>query len=183
MVRQAVILCGGKGKRLRPLTDTVPKPMVEVCGRPFVSYLITILRNMGVEDIILSVGYLKEYFSSLKGVRFSEAQPVVNDSVLAVDGLADLFTLANGDCLPILKWKDFLDTGGPRVAIKSANRDIGICILDRSLIPRINCGNIRSLIQDGRFDKFFAYGNLSIDTPKKLERTREFINWWWREAR
>jgi len=181
MVKQAVILCGGSGERLKPLTDTVPKPMAEVCGRPFVSYLITILRNLGVIDIALPVGYLKEAFHSLKGVRFSEAQAVVNDSVLAVDNLADLFILANGDCLPILKWKDFLDIAGPRVAIKSENRDVGICIMGRSLIPSVDCGNIRGLIRDKRFDKFLAYGNLSIDTPEKLERARNFISWWWRE--
>lgn len=181
MVKQAVILCGGRGKRLRPMTDIVPKPMVEVCGRPFVSYLVTILRNTGVEDIALSVGYLKEHFYSLQGVRLSEAQPIVNDSVLAVDGLADLFVLANGDCLPILRWKDFLSIGGPRVAIKSENGDVGICIMDRNLIPSVNCGNMKGLIKDSRFDKFLAYGNLSIDTPEKLERARKFMSWWWRE--
>lgn len=138
VVRQAVILCGGKGERLSPLTDTVPKPMVEVCGRPFVSYLITILRNMGVEDIVLSVGHLKECFYSLQGVRFSEAQPIVNDSVLAVDNLSNLFILANGDCLPLLKWEAFIDTELPRLAVKGNTKDAGICIVKRSLVDSID---------------------------------------------
>lgn len=182
MVRQAVILCGGRGKRLRPLTNNVPKSMVEVWGRPFVTYLITILEDVGVKDIVLSVDYLKEHFRQLEGrVRLSDAKPIVNDSVLAVSGLDELFILANGDCLPILRWRDFLDTDQPRVAIKDGNKDVGICILSKSLLSSVDCGNIRGLISDNRFDKFLAYGNLSIDTPPKLERVRKFIGWWWKE--
>lgn len=183
MIRQAVILCGGEGRRLRPLTDNIPKPMIEVKGRPFVTYLITILEDVGVEDIVLSVGYLKEQFHQLEGrVRLSDAKPVVNDSVLAVSDLEELFILANGDCLPILKWRDFLNTDRPRVAVKDGfDKDAGICIMSKSLLPSVYCGNIRSLISDERFDKFIAYSNLSIDTPEKLGRAREFITWWWKE--
>jgi GTP:adenosylcobinamide-phosphate guanylyltransferase len=183
VIKQAVILCGGRGERLRPLTDTTPKPMIEVKGRPFVTYLITILEDVGMGDIVLSVGYLKEQFRQLEGrVRLSDAKLIVNDSVLAVSDLEDLFVLANGDCLPILRWRDFLNTDRPKVAVKdSFNRDAGICIMSKQLLPSVDCGNIRSLIPDERFDKFLAYGNLSIDTPEKLERTREFMSWWWKE--
>lgn len=182
VVRQAVILCSGRGERLRPITDTLPKPMVEVGGRPFVTYLITILEDVGVKDIVLSVSYLKDHFHQLKGrVRLSDAKPIVNDSVLAVSDLDELFILANGDCLPILRWRDFLNTDQPRVAIKDGDKDIGICILSKSLLTSVDCGNIRGLTGDNRFDKFVAYGNLSIDTPEKLERARKFISWWWKE--
>ena len=43
--RQAVILCGGLGTRMRPLTDTLPKPMAPVNGRPFLEYLIEQMRE------------------------------------------------------------------------------------------------------------------------------------------
>jgi histidinol-phosphate phosphatase family protein len=57
---QAVILAGGLGTRLRPLTDTRPKPMIEFHGRPFLEYLVEELRDAGIERIVLLLGYLPE---------------------------------------------------------------------------------------------------------------------------
>lgn len=56
--RQAVILCGGEGRRLRPLTDTLPKPLAPVAGRPFLSYLLEQLRGQGITHVLLLTGYL-----------------------------------------------------------------------------------------------------------------------------
>jgi len=47
--RQAVVLAGGRGTRMRPLTDDRPKPMIEFHGRPFLEYLIYMLREQGFE--------------------------------------------------------------------------------------------------------------------------------------
>jgi D-glycero-D-manno-heptose 1,7-bisphosphate phosphatase len=58
--RQAVILAGGRGTRLAPLTLTRPKPMVEFHGRPFLDYLIERLRDQGFERILLLLGYLPD---------------------------------------------------------------------------------------------------------------------------
>lgn len=64
--KQAVILAGGRGERLRPLTDTMPKPMVPFQGRPFLEYLVEMLAEQGVERILMLLGYLadaiKEHF-------------------------------------------------------------------------------------------------------------------------
>lgn len=66
MIKHAIILAGGKGERLRPLTDKVPKPMVDVLGRPLVEYQVLLLIDQGVEHIVFSCGYkhevLQEYF-------------------------------------------------------------------------------------------------------------------------
>ena len=65
---QAGIFCGGRGKRLHPLTDTIPKPMVEVEGRPFLELLLSQLAEQGVVRFVLMTGYLGEqihtYFGS-----------------------------------------------------------------------------------------------------------------------
>lgn len=60
---QAVIFCGGRGERLRPLTDHVPKPMAPVLNRPFLEYLIEQLRDAGVREFVLLTGYLGETIS------------------------------------------------------------------------------------------------------------------------
>lgn len=66
-IRQAVILAGGEGTRLRPLTREVPKPMVLVNNRPFLEYLIDMLKENGISEVVLLLGYLPEkvtrYFS------------------------------------------------------------------------------------------------------------------------
>jgi histidinol-phosphate phosphatase family protein len=57
---QAVILAGGRGTRMRPLTDSRPKPMVEFHGRPFLEYVIEMLRGQGFERVLLLLGHLPE---------------------------------------------------------------------------------------------------------------------------
>ena len=56
----AVIMAGGKGARLRPLTDTVPKPMLRVAGRPILERIVLHLVGFGITRIFVSVGYLGE---------------------------------------------------------------------------------------------------------------------------
>lgn len=53
----AVVLCGGRGTRLAPLTDRIPKPMVPVNGRPMLDHILDLLHGKGVERFILCTGY------------------------------------------------------------------------------------------------------------------------------
>src|ERR1041385_1850855 len=57
---KAVILAGGYGKRLKPLTDERPKPMIEVRNVPIIEWQIRWLRRFGVSEFIICVGYMKE---------------------------------------------------------------------------------------------------------------------------
>ena len=65
---QAVILTGGRGNRLKPLTGTRPKPMVETLGTSFLAYQIKQLRDQGFERIPLRLGYLPEVIQEYFGV-------------------------------------------------------------------------------------------------------------------
>ncbi len=58
--KQAVILAGGRGERLRPFTDNFPKPMIPINGRPFLEYLVELLKRNGIEEIVMLLGYLPE---------------------------------------------------------------------------------------------------------------------------
>ena len=60
MINQAVILAGGYGTRLKPFTDTNPKPMYPFEGKPFLEYLIEQIRSFGIREIVLLLGYLPE---------------------------------------------------------------------------------------------------------------------------
>ena len=57
MIKQAVILAGGQGKRLLPLTKNIPKPMAPINNIPFLSYLIYSLKKKGIKKILILVGY------------------------------------------------------------------------------------------------------------------------------
>lgn len=60
VLRQAAVLCGGRGTRLRPYTDTTPKPMVEVADRPFLEHLLGQLAEQGIVQFVLMTGHLGE---------------------------------------------------------------------------------------------------------------------------
>jgi mannose-1-phosphate guanylyltransferase len=55
---QALVLVGGEGTRLRPITETIPKPVVPLVDRPFIRYMIDWLERHGVDDIIMACGFL-----------------------------------------------------------------------------------------------------------------------------
>ena len=105
---KAVILIGGFGTRLEPLTITRPKTMVPVLNQPFLEYLIVRLRNSGVSTVVLSLGYLpkpiQDYFGdgSAWGIKIEYA---VEDQPLGTGGgiknaaafLDETFLVVNGD--------------------------------------------------------------------------------------
>ncbi|MFQ6010709.1 MAG: NDP-sugar synthase [Nitrososphaerales archaeon] len=64
---KAAILAGGFGKRLRPLTDSRPKPLIEIDGVPIVVLQIEWLKRYGVDEAVLCVGYMREVIQSLLG--------------------------------------------------------------------------------------------------------------------
>ena len=65
---KAVVLAAGEGNRLKPITSSRPKPMIPIAGKPLLEHTITGLRDAGISDILLIVGYkenlIKDYFGS-----------------------------------------------------------------------------------------------------------------------
>src|SRR3954454_24789222 len=107
---QALILAGGEGTRLRPLTSTVPKPVVPLVDRPFIAFMLDWLRSHGVDDVGMSCGHLASGVRSVlgdgsgDGVRLrymEEPRPLGTGGALkfAEDMLDDRFLMLNGDCL------------------------------------------------------------------------------------
>ncbi|HEV3255468.1 MAG TPA: sugar phosphate nucleotidyltransferase [Gemmataceae bacterium] len=110
---QAVILAGGRGTRLWPVTREVPKPMVHVAGRPYLEHQLRLLRHQGITDVVLLTGYLGEQIEEHFGdggrlgldIRYSrEATPLGTGGALreARPLFRDTFLLIYGDSyLPI----------------------------------------------------------------------------------
>ncbi len=105
-----MILVGGQGTRLRPLTSTVPKPVVQLVDRPFISYMLEWLRGHGIEDVIMSCGFLADGVRDVLGdgsalgvrLRFvEEPEPrgTAGALKLAEPLLEERFLMLNGDVL------------------------------------------------------------------------------------
>jgi mannose-1-phosphate guanylyltransferase len=105
---QALILAGGEGTRLRPLTETVPKPVLPLAGRPHIAYVIDWLVGHGVDDVVISCGHLAEgvrrALDGIDGppVRYAD-EPDPRGTAGAIrfasEQLGDRFLVFNGDVL------------------------------------------------------------------------------------
>src|ERR1700733_6483171 len=104
---QAVILAGGKGTRLRDRLGDLPKPMVDICGKPLLEHQIRLLRAHGFVDVLLLLGYnpepIRSYFGdgSAFGVRLQyvvEQKPLGSAGAVlgAVGFLDDRFAVLYG---------------------------------------------------------------------------------------
>lgn len=116
-----IVLAGGLGTRLRPLTDATPKPLLLVKGRPIIEHAILNFVRHGIKDIILSVGYQAEkilsYFGDGRkwGVHIDyaiETEPLGTGGAIkkAAQSLAGTFLAINGDNLADFDWTRMLET-------------------------------------------------------------------------
>lgn len=115
---RAVILAGGKGTRLAPLTEVIPKPLVPLGGKPILEIVLMQLQRCGFRNITLAVGYMGEliqaYFQdgSKWGVNIDysfEAQPLGTAGPLAlIDGLDETFLVMNADVLTNLDYRKLI---------------------------------------------------------------------------
>jgi mannose-1-phosphate guanylyltransferase len=106
---QAVILVGGEGTRLRPLTDTVPKAVMPLAGRPFLSYMIDWLGRHGVVEAVLACGFKADRVHEVLGegydgvrlryVEEPEPRGTAGAIKFAAEQLPDRFLALNGDVL------------------------------------------------------------------------------------
>jgi NDP-sugar pyrophosphorylase family protein len=150
---QAVILAGGKGRRLRPYTTVLPKPLMPIGDYPILEVILRQLDSSGFNDVIISTGYLHEiiraYLESATdlnlNVRYShEKEPLGTIAPLhLIEDLDDNFLVMNGDILTDLNYSHFMnyhkDKGGLGTVAtykRDVNIDFGVLKHDNSF--RIN---------------------------------------------
>ncbi len=82
---RAMILSAGRGERMRPLTDSLPKPLLQVCGQPLIVYHLQNLAKAGIKDIVINLGYLGGTLKAYLGdghqfgvnIQYSHENPVL----------------------------------------------------------------------------------------------------------
>lgn len=115
---KAVVLAGGKGRRLAPYTQIIPKPLMPIGDKPILEILLRQMKRAGIRDVTLTVGYLADllrlFFRDGKhlGMHISyvqEKKPLGTSGPLAnVEGLENTFLVTNGDVLTTLDLKDLI---------------------------------------------------------------------------
>ncbi len=107
---QALILVGGEGTRLRPLTNDIPKPVVTLVDRPFLAYMLEWLARHGVQDVVMSCGFRADRVRAVLGdgarygvrIRYAEEpEPLGTGGALKFceEHLDERFLMLNGDVL------------------------------------------------------------------------------------
>jgi NDP-sugar pyrophosphorylase family protein len=117
---QMVILAGGLGTRLRPVTSQVPKALIPIHGKPFLQYQIDLLRRSGIRDVVLCVGHLREQVMDYFGdgrwlgvrIRYSEEKDHLLGTAGAIKNaeplLGDDFFLMYGDSYLMIDYREIM---------------------------------------------------------------------------
>jgi mannose-1-phosphate guanylyltransferase len=112
----AVVLAGGYGTRLRPLTNKIPKPAIIVKGKPIIRHVLDWLENVGFDDIIVKTHYLPEKIKEAVGedrnvvyINERKLTPTAYFLRKHKDYLEDEFLITNGDTLTNLDLLDFIE--------------------------------------------------------------------------
>jgi mannose-1-phosphate guanylyltransferase/phosphomannomutase len=166
---KAVVMAGGEGTRLRPLTSNQPKPMVPVVGKPCMEHIVELLRSHGMEDVIVTVAFLPQAIRSYFGdgeslgvnIEYSvEESPLgtAGSVRLASGKLDDTFVVISGDALTDVNLQKIVDFHRERgaavtIGLKSVENplEFGIVVTD----------------DEGRIERFLekpSWGQVFSDT-------------------
>ncbi len=166
---QAVIMAGGEGSRLRPLTSNMPKPMLPVANRPIMEHIIELVRSHGITDITATVQFLssviRNYFSdgsdlgvslsySTEDVPLGTAGSVLNAKEL----LSGTFLVISGDALTDLDLTKVIE-------FHRAKKAVGTLVLKRMQDP-LEFGIVMT-DEEGRIERFLekpTWGQVFSDT-------------------
>lgn len=186
MVKTAVVLAGGLGTRLRSLISDVPKPMAEVLGKPFLSYLLDYWISQGIRRFIISVGYKHEVIINYFGDFYNGAKIdySLEEFALGTGGgfilayekykLNEKFILLNGDTFFTVDLNALEKFGRERGAdwcfsvFKTNEKDR---YLRLEIQHNANCAIDFEALET---ESNFANGGVYLLDPKELTFIREF---------
>lgn len=161
---RAIILAGGLGTRLRSEVPDLPKPLAPVAGRPFLAWKLDHLRNAGVTDVILSVGYRREaivdvFGDAYRGIRLAYA---VEDTPLGTGGaLREALKLCVGRNEPVwvMNGDTFVDVPYGAMWAQHMVLKPGATTLTLALVDVEDGSRYGSVtVENGRVRKFAARG-------------------------
>ena len=185
-ISQAIILCGGKGERLRPITKKIPKPLAIIGGETILGHQLKYLKNQGITDFILATGYKSElieeyvdnYFNNLNikiinsgdvdiMIRLKKCTPYITNDCLICYG----DTLANVDINALY---NFHIKNNSKITVTSYQLESQFGILDidsKGLVFRFR--------EKPKLDAWINIGYIIINNntlQNKLDSFKDFIS-------
>jgi len=173
-----VIMAGGEGKRLRPLTESVPKPMLPVGGRPILETVVNRFAQQGLVDLVLSVNYradvIRRHFADGRAynvrIRYlEEPEPLGTAGALRLlpERPKLPFLVVNGDVLTTLSYRDMLSFHRETKAF------ITLCVQHYPVdvpfgVVSLDGERVRALSEKPIFDYFISSGIYALD-PEALD--------------
>src|SRR5215469_9581130 len=158
---KALVLAAGYGERLRPITDTIPKPLVEIGGRPLIHYPLLMLRHAGIRDVAVNVHHLADKIEAALG----------RGQALGLDITYSPEPVLLGTGGPLLALRDYF-YGEPALILNSDT------IMDLDLPAMIAMHRERGAIATMALCETAspeAYSQIEIDTNEQIRRMRLLI--------
>lgn len=179
----AIILCGGKGERLRPLTESTPKPLVHLKGRPILSYLLDHLRKFGIKHIVIAAGfqaekiihYFKENYRDLNVTIVNSGDVDIIDRIKAcVPHIKGDFILLYGDTLADVNFNQlqefhFSSRSKATITLWPLKSQFGLAEIDHD-------GNVTNFKEKPTLDKWINIGHFYFDN-EVLSWMKDFKNY------
>ena len=168
----AIIMCGGQGKRLRPITDTIPKPLVPINGKPLLEFQIDLLKKYGVNKIILACGYKWEKIKEKYGDKF--VYSVETERLGTGGALKQAIAHVDGDEFFLIYCDEITDVDLDAVKSLGSNAIIVSNFNCRFGIVDIENGKVKSFKQKPKLENlwasigmYFLNKNIRNDLPDK----------------
>lgn len=131
ILRQAILMVGGEGTRLRPLTENLPKPMLPVAGRPILEHILEHLKNHGIEQVTMALGYraqqIKEHFGAGKGLGLN-IEYVLEEKPLGTAGAIGLISDIDDSPLLVMNGDILTDLDLSAMALSHVRRESVITV-------------------------------------------------------
>ena len=165
---RAIILAGGKGRRLEPYTTVLPKPLMPVDDLPIIEIVIRQLKNNGFDRITIAVGYLAELLEAYLGdgskygleIDYSRETVPLNTMgpVTLIGGIDKTFLVMNGDILSDLNYSKFIQyhkEKGGIATIATYRREVNI---DFGVIEYDENNKIKKFIEKPKYEYDVSMG-------------------------
>jgi NDP-sugar pyrophosphorylase family protein len=164
---QAVILAGGLGTRLHPITRMIPKSLIEVAGEPFISHQLRLLKRQGIENIVICTGYLSDMIVGF--VRYGQKWGL--DIIYSSDGGELLGTGgAIKKALPFLENNFFVLYGDSYL-------DYDLSVIEQTYIDSGKLGMMTVFKNCNKWDKSNVVYNNGIIERFDTGDNVEYIDW------